>query len=272
MQFTFPPSPGWSALHLSNADWGSIAVIVKQEWRLSSGALGPDLNPEGIVLTDTVDLHEIDGQDMQIIHREADTALFKTRTDVFYVGRGTEVADVDGREVSSASLSVGGVTRRMYQRSGAATVDPINLFGFENRINRIPGGYNPESFSFPAQGGLLFWGARRSLGFSVTGTNWPLTGTQRVEITTRNADMEADDPSHILLGFDLTVPGLSMTPFVWEGGSNAPSNWCRRAAQSLTPDTLTIDGNRVSVIWRGALPLLTTPVADLRRIDLKEAA
>lgn len=260
MDLTLPESPGWSGMHLVNDDWGNIAVIVKREWVIAGGNTTPASDPKGVVVTDEVSTQVIDGDDTMVIEREAETALFKTRADVLFLGIGTTQAPL----IDSAELRLNGATRRRFTRSGDG--DPINLFGYEPRPLRVPG-YKPETFDYRTQGANLFWSARRSNGFSVPSSALNLAGPQSVEVTTTTDGTETVEKA-----FDVDLPGITATPFVWEGGSNKPAYWCKRPALALLADTLTVDGDMVSVVWRGALPLASYPAADLRRIDIKEAA
>ena len=93
MDFTLPDSPGWSAMHLVSGDWGNIAIIAKREYEVSGSSAAPRDDLEGFVLVDTVDGTAVDEADRPIIRREAETALIKTRGDVLYLGRGTEVPE-----------------------------------------------------------------------------------------------------------------------------------------------------------------------------------
>lgn len=272
MDLTLPDSTGWSGMHLVNKDWGSIAVIVKREWVIEGGSTTPADTVAGIVVADVVSIHDIDGEDTLVIEREAETALFKTRKDVLYLSSSTETPDAQGKQIITASLFVNDTERRRFTRGGATSTDPVNLFGYEPRTTRIAGGYDAETFDFPTEGAALFWSARRSDGFSVFGTDWDLSGSITLRVESRNADMDPADDPLALPEVTVDLPDITATPFVWEGGSNTPAHWCKRPALALVADTLTLDGDRVSAIWRGALPLASHPAADLRRIDIKEAA
>ncbi|MEL7097509.1 MAG: hypothetical protein AAGM84_01650 [Pseudomonadota bacterium] len=264
MEIRVPQTGGWTALHLMNAAWGHIGVIAKRAYAVANGAATPAA-PQEIIVTDTVDPAATDGEDFPVIRREAETALFKAQGDVLFLGRGTEAADSSGAQITSASLRVAGAQRRRYTRQPDAA-DPVNLFGYEPRTKRVPG-YDPDTFSFAASGAALFRSARRSAGFSVPVSTLLPTGSAQVEVTTQSAGT-----TDTLTAFEITMPPLTATPFVWEGGTNTPSNWCKRAPLQLVPDTMTIEGDLVSVLWRGKLALSAVPAADLRRLKIEEAA
>lgn len=277
MEIILPDGPGWSALHLVSADWGSSAVIVKREWRITgqttvSYAPGAGEALEGVIMADTVTMRDVAGTEVQIIAREAETALFKSYTDILFLGRGTEARDPDGQDVSSAFLRVGGVTRRTYARPAAQHRDPVNLFGYEPRANRITGDIVPGAFDYAGTAPSLFRSARRSNGYAIPNPAFALSGALEIAVSTRNAAMTTDDPDHPVAEVSVQVPDVTAQAFVWEGGANAPANWCRRAPRAMVADTLTVGLDRVSVLWRVALPLAEMPAADLRRIDVKEAA
>lgn len=265
MEFVLPKTLGWSAMHLVNKDWGNIAVIVKREYQVSAGKAIPKAVSEGLVLTDTVAMREIAGQNTLVISREAETALFKTKSDILYLGRGTQANDSSDNKIISARLSLNGSDRRTYIRGGSQDIDPINLFGYEPRTTRIAGGYDQATFSFPDQGDDLFHSTRRSMGYAVPSAVLNLSGVLQIKVSTHS--FGGDDT---LADFILALNKVSAIPFVWEGGLNKPAYWCKRTALALTADTITINANQLSVIWRGQLPLANHPAADLRRITLKE--
>jgi hypothetical protein len=273
MEFTLPDSPGWSAMHLVSGDWGNIAIIAKREYEVSGSSAAPRDDLDGFVLVDTVDGTAVDEADRPIIRCEAETALFKTRGDVFYLGRGTEVPDGNGGIIDTAEFKVNGTVRRRFTRTGVpAQTDPRNLFGYQSRLGRLNPPYDPETFDYASDGDELFWSARRGGSFQIPVTARNFEGSAAISVESVSPETEADVDAEVIVAFSMTIPTVTATPFVWEGGSNAPANWCRRAPETLRADTITVDGARVSVLWRGSLALSGTPAADLRRIDLKEAA
>lgn len=274
MEFRLPDSNGWSAMHLVSDDWGNIALIVKREYAMSGGAAEPRKGIlEGFIVADTVDPDAVDEHDRPIIRREAETALFKHRADLIYLGRGTEAPDARGGIIDSAEIKLNGQARRRFTRSMAAPeFDPVNLFGYHPRQSRLSRPYDPDTFDYASDGIDLFWSARRSSVFQVIGTAPDFEGAAAISVETVSPETPTNVDADILAAFSMTIPTVTATPFVWEGGSNKPANWCRRAPLRLEADTITINGGLVSVLWRGALPLQHYPAADLRRVDLKEAA
>lgn len=253
MEIVLPEGPGWSAMHLADRNWGATALIVKREHDVTGRAATPRAAQEGIVLSDTL----IEGDPRAIIVREAETALFKARPEALRLGYGTG-------GVVQAQMRVSGTVHRTLV--AGAVQDPVNLFGFEPRTNRV-GGFDPDGFDYDADGPALFRSARRTEGWSVP-ADAALAGDVRVEVTVTGAD----GGGPVMLD-DVTVriPRLVVTPFVWEGRRNDPAYWCRRAPTEMTADTLILTGPRLHLIWRAALPMDVHPPADLRRVVLKAA-
>jgi len=228
-EIVLPETDGWGATHLVNGDWGRIGVIAKRAYAVSGGVATPSRMPEDIVVTDTVAPDATDGEDLPVIRREAETALFKAQGDVLYLGRGTETPASDGGQVTAASITLAGAERRRYAR-GSDGADPVNLFGYEPRSKRVPG-FDPDTFNYAAHGAALFRSARRSAGFSVPVDTLLPTGTLTAQVTVQSAGT-----TDTLATFDITLPPLTATPFVWEGGSNAPAN-CANARPCPWPRT-----------------------------------
>ena len=260
MQIVLPDTPGWSAAHASNAEWGSTAIIAKRRY-VRSGASADASDPEEVRTGDVVETRSVGGDDTVIIARESELAFFKTRADVLALGW----AGVPAGAVTGASLSLNGVERRRFAGLDARALDPVNLFGYEPRRTRIPGGYDMATFTFAGQGGALFQSARRSGGWTLPNTALTLTGAQRIEVAVTTAA-----GTETVADVTLTLPAVTATPFVWEGGSNKPAYWCRRADVPLVADTITLTEADVTVLWRGALPLADAPLADIRQVTLKE--
>lgn len=280
MEFLLPNSPGWSAMHLMNAEWGKIALIVKREYLLDSGqgTLTPRDDVEGLIVADTIEPTITDDEDRPVVRRGADLALFTAHADLIYLGVGTEALDPHGVRFDTAAFRVDGVARRSFTRpSPAFAPDPVNLFGYHPKADRLSPPYDPATFDFAAQGASLFRAARRDGGYSVSNGLPALAGDLdiRVETTSSGSDTDpftGDVIPDVVAEFSLSVPDMVAIPFVWEGGKNSPAYWCRRAPVALKADTLTIEGDRVSLIWRGALPLSEVPAPDLRQVNIQEAA
>ena len=266
MELVLPESEGWAGMHLMNAEWGNIGVIAKRTYAVS-GNTATEAPAEDIVITDTLEPAAQDGEDNPVIRREAETALFKSHGDVLYLGRGTEALDSDNALIDEATITVNGQERRRYARGGPVSVDPVNLFGYEPRTKRISGGYDPDTFDFATDGAALFRSARRSIGYSVPVSSKLPSGTLDVTVTT-----QSPGATDTLADFVIMLPAVQATAFVWEGGRNDPPNWCKRSAIALEADTMTISGATVTVVWRGKLSLSAVPIADLRRLTLREVA
>jgi hypothetical protein len=268
MEMILPHTDGWSAIHLIEKGWGHIAVIVKREWRVASdGSTTPRSHPDSLILAEQVQMSQIDGEEVLVIVREAETALLKHSVDLHLLGIGTEWKDETGSEIDRARLTLNGEICCTYQRQTDAGIDPVNLFGFEPRPARID---TSQPFNFADHAPALFRSMRRSGDYLSASPPPNLAGIQQMQVTTTSNLGGSPEHHETVADCRVDVPVLEMHPFVWEGGRNDPPYWCHRPAQTLLADTLILSGDILSVLWRAALPLSDYPAADLRRLEIKE--
>lgn len=268
MEIRLPQTNGWNAMHLIEKNWGKISVIVKRVWRVESdGSTTPISTPVNFQLTEDVSMESIDGDGVMMIIRETETALLKESVDVHFLGFGTEYRHPDGHRIDRAILSLNDQPRCIYLRQSSAGIDPINLFGYEPRSERVDAS---GSFNFNQDAASFFSSIRRSGDYQSFTSSLDLKNTQHFNVSvTYNLGHETEF-EEILADCRVHIANLELSALVWEGGRNDPAHWCRQPSQVMRTDTLTLSGNSLSILWRSAIPLTDFSASDVRCIDIKE--
>jgi hypothetical protein len=273
MDIALPATPGWSAMHLiEDQDWHQIAVIAKREYDVAGGAATAADDPDGVLMADDFN------SAVANIRVESDIALRKTMVDWHFLDLSTGSGPWTGR-IDTAALTVNGSVRVSFAKRSSVdpnrevVIDPDNLFGYEPRSDRITlsNSTDPDviadSFDFDAQTPGLFRSTRRSDGFVAGPSTLPLPQTLDVTVSTTTAGTTTN-----VMTLGMTVPQLTATAFLYEGGPDKAAFWCRRDPVPMVADTLTLTTTRAAILWRTALSIATHPVADLRMILIEEAA
>jgi len=241
MQIVLPSGPGWAAMALIGADWDRLGVVAKCGF-----------GPTGARQASALRLSDQIAADR--LTAEADTALFKTRTDFHLQGI--------GNAVDAADFTVNGALVLTYAKPLAPEPDPQNLFGYEPRDRRIT---LSGALDLPAQGPGLFRSIRRSGGYQPQpfaglppGAVHAVVRSTTGATTTTRADRT------------VTLPAVAVRVWLHEGGPDREPYWCPHAKATLTPDTLTLTPAGTEVLWRASVALSQTPLTAIRKLEILE--
>lgn len=262
MELTLPTTPGWSAAPLLGDVWGRVGAVAKCCF-LWDGASAARDTARPILQADVMA--------GATIAQEAEMALMKARADWHYLGYGGGV-DPLATAVISAAITVNGVARVSFGGlPPGALPDPVNLFGFEPRGDRIGGFVNPPApvtaFDHAIHGPQIFRASRRTQGYANTDAAPALPATMQIRVTQATGTGPLT-----LLDQTLSLPAPVLRLWAFEGGEDREAFWCSRSAVPMTPDTLILSASGAQVLWRAALPMAAHPLATLRRLSIEEAA
>ncbi len=256
MELTLPDTPGWSAAPLLGDVWGQVGAVAKCCFLWDGAGARRDV-AQPIVAQDVMA--------GAVIAREAEMALMKTRADWHYLGYGGGVNPL-ATQLIAAAITVNGVVRVSFGGlPPGAQPDPVNLFGYEPRGDRI--GELAVPFSYAAHGPQLFRATRRSQGFANIDAAPGLPAAMSIRVTQATGAWAL---TLIDQRLDLPTPVLRLWEF--EGGADRAAFWCSRTATAMTPDTLILSASGAHVLWRASVPMAAHPLATLRRLSIEEAA
>ena len=266
MELTLPKTQGWSAMALTDDNWGHVGAVAKCAfvWAGSGATRAPA--PVPIRQADAVDAVT------NIILAEAELALFKTKVDWHFRGTGPNPPAAPDW-YTAAELSVNDTVRVMFAAPNVPyIVDRSNLFGFEPRAKRhgsmdVPAGNPPFSFNLGVAGPKLFRATRRSEGYTLV-NDLPSVPQIATVLVVANTGGGATS----ILDKTLRLPKLTLRAWLFEGGSDTQAYWCAKATAAMVPDTLILSTSGAEVLWRAAFPFSTVPMADLRRLSIEEEA
>ena len=278
MDLTLPKSVGWSAAMLLDTNWGREVLPPPPPESKNVGRVGAVVkrvyvwSDDGAMPGIAIPIRQTDDMEGAVILAEAEMALFKANADWHFRGIGVGVANTPAA-LTAAEIRTGDTVRARFSRIAPTTpADTVNLFGFEPRGTRVPDAdlpvpLPPVPFNFGKYGPNVFRATRRSEGYSL-GTDTPaLPSSMTITVETKVGVV-----SQTQLSKTMTLPGVTLRGWAYEGGPDKVAYWCSRASTQMVPDTLILSLTGAEVLWRATFPLTQMPLADLRRFSIEEAA
>ena len=256
MEIILPQGTGWAAMPLLDEEWGQVGVVAKRCFDTTGTPVAGALR-----LADQAESYQDSNDETRIrIIAEADIALFKQQVDVHLRGV--------GNQVDAASITFNDVAVMAYAGLAAnPATDPVNLFGYEPRENRITKA-SMTPFNFAATTPEVFHSSRKpGGGYTPNLPAMPLPVTLKILATSR---VGLDTGTRAKL--TLTLPRLTLRVWLYEGGPDRDAYWCSHAAMPMQADTVTLTPAGAEVLWRGAVSLATTPLALIRKFEITEGA
>ena len=254
MQIILPQGTGWAAMPLMDDTWGQVGVVAKRSFDTDGNPVAGALR-----LADAIEGYQDSANKPRIrILAEADIALFKQQVDVHLSGVGNQVDAATIAFNDTPVMSYAGVAAN-------PPTDPANLFGYEPRENRITAA-SMTPFDFAATTPEVFHSSRKSGGgYTPNLPAMPLPESLKIRATSRIGALMRNHAS-----LTLTLKQLTLHVWLYEGGPDREDYWCAHAQTPLVADTVTLTPAGAEVLWRGAVSLASTPLALIRKFEIRE--
>ena len=254
MQIILPQGTGWAAMPVIDDEWGSVGIVAKR-------CFDPGGSPVvgALLLADVIETFQDSNNKTRVrINAEADIALFKEQVDVHLRGIGNQVDAATITFNDLAVMAFAGVAAN-------PASDPANLFGYEPREDRIAVTATTP-FDFGAMTPGVFHSSRKSGGgYTPNLPAMPLPESLKIRATSRIGALTRNHAS-----LTLTLKQLTLHVWLYEGGPDREDYWCAHAQTPLVADTVTLTPAGAEVLWRGAVSLASTPLALIRKFEIRE--